>query len=238
MENKNSIETIGYIAKEEYLKTFDQSIIPNTFILENKNPYPGYHGQDLPGAGATPEYIYLITKRRYHNEEVYRATKNIKKYISFDFDAALCDLSIHNDEYASVRIKDLQKMDQIIELQSAYKEEGFQFKKSKKVETKGIIKVFKHFWTEEVEEGVFMDLEDKNMGYLEMPTYMNWKMFEKITKTIKNNIENNNFDAAVGGMYRRNGLTEIVRIYDEKRNLDALKKLKSMYCDEIKKNFV
>ena len=46
-ENK-IIETFGSITKVEQLHTIDSNILDNTFVLETFEPFPGYHGENLP----------------------------------------------------------------------------------------------------------------------------------------------------------------------------------------------
>ena len=64
MNPKTIIQTIGGVAKEETLFTLTTSVMPNTFVLENEEPYPGYHGKNLP-SGSKPISVFLITKRKH-----------------------------------------------------------------------------------------------------------------------------------------------------------------------------
>ena len=60
-------------------------------------------------------------------------------------------------------------------------------------------------------------------------------MFKKITLDIKNNVDNINFDAAQGVFYRKCGIVDVVRIYDQDKNVERLTTLRKLYLDEINK---
>ena len=234
----NSIETIGFIIKEEILESLNHDIIPNTFVLINRDPFPGYHGQDLPGESANIDSVFFVTKQKYSTEQIYRASNNIKRYFVHEFDAVQAEVNVFNDKFPCIRVRNLKSFDQIAELQSCLKDEGFKFAKRQKVSTSGLIKVYKNFNLEQTEDFFYTDLEDKEMLYFELPAFLTWKMFEKITYSIKNNMTNHNFDLAQGGIYRKNGLLELVRVYEENCNMDKVKELRNKYLAEIKKHLV
>ncbi len=233
--SKNTIETIGYILKEEKFSTLKQSIIPNTFVVETQNPFPGYHGKDLPGEALVPEFVFFVTKKKYTTEDIARATKNIRKYLGRDIDVARADLNIFNKTYPAIRVKDIHDFKAIAELQNCYKSEGFEFVKQQSVETIGLINIQKHFYLQEEGGGIYLDLEDKDYAYFEIPSKLNFEQFRAITMKIKNSLEVSKFDVALGLFYRRLGVVDVVRVYDKDMKLDNLKSIKERYDSELKK---
>ena len=142
--------------------------------------------------------------------------------------------SVFNKMEPCIRIKDLDNYALIPELISYYKEEGINFLKGKKIESySGSMKIKKYFLLDEVQDGVYMDRETREMGYFEIPTILDWDTFEKITIDIKHNIEDNNFDAALGTLYRKSGLKDIIRIYDTNVCLGECLFLHEKYCQAI-----
>ncbi|NJO90679.1 MAG: hypothetical protein HC831_18240 [Chloroflexia bacterium] len=233
--SKNTIETIGYILKEEKFSTLKQSIIPNTFVLETQNPFPGYHGKDLPGEALVPEFVFFVTKKKYTTEEIARATRNIRKYLGKDIDVARADLNIFNKTYPAIRVKDVEDFKAIVELQNCYKSEGFEFAKQQSVETTGLINIQKHFYLQDEGDGIYTDLEDEDYAYFEIPSRLNFEQFRAITLKVKNSMEVRKFDVALGLFYRRLGVIDIVRVYDKNMKLDNLKSIKERYDNEVKK---
>lgn len=235
MDKKSTIETIGYVFKEEKLATLNHNIIPNTFVLETEEPYPGYHGKDLPGASTVPEFVFFVTKNKLTTEQIERITNNIRKYFEQKIDVARAEINIFNNTFSSIRIKDCKDLTQITELQSCFKSEGVEFAKSRSIDSKGLIKIQKHFHLEETSEGVYKDLNDSDTFYLQIPAKLNWEQFRAITLKIKNSQEVSNFDAALGLFYRQIGVVDVVRIYDKGPTDEKLNNIRTRYLNEVKK---
>jgi len=242
METKHTIETIGYILKEEKIATLKHNILPNTFVVETQDSYPGYHGKDLPGELKVPEFLFFITKQKYSSEHLARVTKNIRKYFKDEIDIARAELTVYNTLLYSIRIKGIKDFTKISELQSCFKSEGIEFAKSKNVEAECLIKIQKQFILEEKSEGIFQDLEEPSLSYIQVPINLTWQQFKVITSKIKHAMDSGNFDAALGLFYKKQGLTDFVRIYDKEGNIQKMKDLHNRYSNEIKKllldNFV
>jgi hypothetical protein len=235
MNSNHIIETLGYILKEENLVSIQNNIIPDTLIFETKNPFPGYHGKHLPEELTIPEFIYCATKEKYTSEHIFRVTRNVQKYFGKDINVARSELSIHNTLYPSIRIKGCKDFTRVNELISCYKSEGFRFTKSTVIDATSLIKVQKTFSLVEKEKGIYFDNEESKNYYIEVPYYLNFEQFRKITRNIKNNIENDNFDAAQAMIYRKHGIIDLVRIFEINTNLDRLKELQVKYEKEIHK---
>ena len=110
--------------------------------------------------------------------------------------------------------------------------------KGRKIESySGSMKIKKYFLLDEVNEGIYMDRETPEMAYFEIPFQLDWATFEKITIDLKHNIEDNNFDAALGTLYRKNGLKDIIRIYDTNVCLGECLFLMEKYCKAIEQHF-
>ena len=233
MEEKILIETLGAIAKGEDVTSLDHNIMQNTLVLENKEPFPGYHGQNLPSE-SVPMYLYFVTNKKYSVERVMRMTQNIKAYFPHNFDGSAGKICIYNDTYYCIRIRELQSFEQIAELQSCYVDEGVRFMKRKNLNAPAVIQVRKHFYLEKLDNGIYHDLEEPMMYYIQIPFQVRWKMFTSITAHIKNNVDNNNFDAALGAVYMRD-IMDVVRIYANDLTLDKLNFLKDKYEQEILK---
>lgn len=232
MAEKYIIETMGSISKEIEFENLKHRIIPGTLVLEALEPFPGYH-HDVP-LQTIPGTIYFVTTEMYSRENITRKGQEIRKIVQKNFDSATGEVSIYNDKYSCIRIHELDSYDYIEEIQNCFKEFGVKFRKSKKVKAKGITKIKKFFVLDEIEEGVYLDIENKKMAYFKAP-FMNWKLFEKITYSIKNNWEKASFDAGIGTFYRRAELQDMVRIYKDNITKEILLEIRKKYLDEIKK---
>ncbi len=227
------IETFGYITKEEKLHTLDANILENTFVLEAAAPFPGYHGENIPQSD-TPHYIFLVTRKDYGLEKIVRSAKEIGRFFSGPFGARPAELHMFNSIYPAIRINHLTRYGDIAELQRWFADMGISFQKKRNFSGQSLIRVTKQFRLEEIEKGIFRDLDDPLMHYFEVSASLPWKMFEAITMQIKNNVSNNNFDAATGVLFIRD-LMDIVRIYERDPGEERLNMLREKYQEEIEK---
>jgi hypothetical protein len=230
--NTRQIETVGSLLKVDNVITIQHDILPNTFVLETIEPYPGYH--DSVPSGVKPNLIFLVTAQEYSIENIMRTTSRIQNYTDIHLDATPGSLKIYNDTYHSIRLRGLLTYDQIKQVQNYYLCEGIKFLKKKNIEAPALVHLRKPYLLQEVEEGIFKDVEEPMMWYFAIPARMEWNMLKMMTNSIKNNIENNNFDAAFGWVFV-NTLTDIIRIYALNFTLSNIKDLQARYRDEIRK---
>ena len=230
------LERYGNLLKEESLVTMHDKVLPNTFVLEAPEPFPGYFGyySDIP-SDSKPLYIYLVLSHLYTLEEITRATQNIKKYFSADFNAAAGVVSIYNMEYHVIRVRHLDSFEQIVDLQAGYIDEGLEFKKKPKdIAGSAIIRLKKFFTLEEISEGVYFDLDEKDHGYFTIPNKLPWKYFEDLTIKVKNNWDYSKFDAAIGHFHQNFGIVDMVRIYNPNIDREYLMGVRQKYLERIK----
>ena len=233
MADNRTIETLGSITKVEKLKTLESNIMENTLVLDEIEPFPGYHGVNLP-TGYNPATVYLVTKKKLSTVRVLRMTQKIRKYIKDDFDGTPANICINNSIYECIRIRHIPGYDIIPSLQKAFLHEGVKFMKKKIISGEGIIEIKKHFILEECGDGVFKDLDDPLMYYVRIPMHLNWQMFFEITTSIKRNIDDLSFDAALGAIYLRE-ITDVVRIFAKELSIEELVNIRNLYLEELKK---
>ena len=230
------IERYGNLLKQESLRTLDDQILPNTFVMEAPEPFPGFfdYYSDHP-VDSRPLYVYLVVKQLYTLEEITRATQSIRKYFQGDFNAAAGVVNIYNKEYHVVRVRHLQDYSQISELQQCYVDEGIEFRKKPggKPDGPAIIRIKKFFILDEKHPGVYFDVTEKDHGYFTIPKKLNWKLFEDITKKVKFNWERPAFDAAIGHFHVNFGIQDMIRIYNPKMDPEYLMEVRRMFMERL-----
>jgi hypothetical protein len=227
------IETMGYITKVEKLETLNNNILENTLVLEETEPFPGYHGANLP-TGYNPTAVYLILRKKTSTVKIMRHTQHIHKYFKPAFDGTAAQVSMNNDLLHCIRLRYLVDYASVPDIQKCYMHEGLAFMKKKKMHGDGVIEIKKHFELQDMEEGIYKDLEDPLMYYLQIPAHLNWSVFLEITTSIKHNLDNLSFDAALGAIYLKE-ITEVVRIFAGDMGLEDLKKIRERYVEELRK---
>ena len=233
MNSSKIIETLGAVAKEETLVPLVVHIMPNSFVLETIEPFPGYHGSNLP-TDSKPVSVFLITKVKYSTEKILRIAHNVKKYFGHHFDAVPGTICIQNNIFPCIRIRDLDNYELIGDLQKCFFSEGVLFAKKRNIKSDAIIKLKKHFTIQEIEEGIFKDLDDHSMFYLRINQQLTWQMFMQITQRIRNNVELSNFDAGLAAIYTKD-ILDVVRIFSNDISVEQLKLLKEKFNQEIQK---
>ena len=224
---------MGSITKVEKLQTLNSNILENTLVLDEIEPFPGYHGSNLP-TGYNTATVYMVTKEKLSAVRVLRMTQNIKKYIKKEFDGSFATVSINNNVFNCIRIRHIDGYGIIPAIQKDYMHEGVTFMKKKNITGEGIIEVNKHFELEVCGDGVYKDLEDPLMHYIRIPMHLNWNMFLEITTSIKRNIDDLSFDGALGAIYLKE-IIDVVRIFTKEMTIDDLKKIRNLYLEELKK---
>ena len=102
-----------------------------------------------------------------------------------------------------------------------------------KLEITIIIEIRKFFRMEETIDGVYQDLDDKNTAYIYLPKALTWANFEKVTMSIKYNLDDRNFDCAQTSIYTAKGVMDLVRVFDMESCQGKLIHLKQKYMDAM-----
>ncbi len=226
------LETVGMVSKKEKLASADLDNC-RVLVLENLEPFPGYHGLNLP-KDSVPGSLFLVTKYTYNDEKIIRAIQQIKSMDNHtEFDGTPGTIKLFNNSAGVLRLKGLsyENLPKLVEL---FEDTGIDFKKKKKVSPyETIIKIRKFFKLHEIEDGIFQDDIIKEMHYIVLPKYLRWNSFEKITLDIKYNIEDNNYDAALVSVYYESGILDMVRIFDENATIEKLRNIKKKYIEKL-----
>lgn len=230
--NTRNIETVGSLIKVDDVISVQHHILPNTLVLETIEPYPGYHGEVI--GDEKPNLIFLVTEEEYATEHIIRSSSRISKFTNINIDATKASLQIYNDTYYGIRLRGLLTYDYIKQLQESYINDGYRFMKFKNVKAPALIQIRKPYWLEEIEEGIFKDLDEPMMWYFEIPGKMDWNLLKMMTDNIKNNVADNNFDAAFGWFFV-NGVIDFIRLYAKDLTLAQVKDLQHRYREEIRK---
>jgi hypothetical protein len=229
MSEKVLLETIGTIEKKEMLGPVGY----NELVLEAFHPFPGYYGDAVPG-NDTPKSLFAITRSKYTEEKIIRVTQKIKSEHNFKFDGTPGMVTLYNMLNPCIRFKELTSYEQVPAILKAYEDDGIEFMSNRKIEPfTGIIKVKKYFLMEAISDYAFKDAEVEGVYYFSIPVQLRFNQFEKITIDLKHNIEDHKFDAALGTIFRKSGLVDLIRIYDDKCTLERLNSIRTKYINAI-----
>jgi hypothetical protein len=225
------LETFGSLIKEENLKTVEDGIIPNTLVLENKEPFPGYYGA-VPN-DKVPDSFFLVMTKKESTEKILRLTYIIRKNSNIDFEGSPGRICIYNDTYFSIRIRGLDDFSRLEEIQNYYRDNGIEYMKKKKIDANAVIQIKKIFEVKELEENVLQDAV-RDMYYLKINKQLTWSHFRTLTGQVKNNLKNASFDAALAVIYGIE-VYDLIRIYSKDLGIHHLHEIRDKYNEFLHK---
>lgn len=227
-------QTRGRIIKEEKIKSLTDRILNNTLVFENYEPFPGYFGINLPEADK-PRSIFLVLSKEYDTLFLSRAMQQVGKERKHTCDGASCFIETRNHRYCCIRINNLSCFAEIPLIQEIFQKMGIEMMKYKAIDEDALILVDKTFVLKCIDNGIYSDLDDGMKFYFELPFELKWNDFKVITKNVKNNISNNIFDAAIGFVWLRAGLVDMIRIYDMHCDVQRVIEIRKKYYSEIER---
>lgn len=233
MEFNKKLEVFSNLLKQETLFPVEDKVVSGSLVFESLDPFPGYY-HDTPDS-SPPLYLYLALDKMYRLEEIIRASQLIEPRFEGHFDAGKGILYHAAEEIPVIRLRHFGQYDVVAPLQEAFREAGIGYlrKSRKQGEFTALIRIVKMMWIKLVETGVYVDMKEDFHGYIEIPRFLNWEQFEKVTRQVKNNWFGSKFDAAVGSFYVEGRLREFVRIYSSKLDTGYLQDLRALYLEKM-----
>ena len=228
------IETTGCITKVERLTSLEEGALSNTLVLKSKNPFPGYKiRKDITG-NIMLNPVYLILMYRYFPEKVERISKILTgKYDNCSFRYG--EIVFQNNIFPCIRVKGLKEDKMVSRVQTDYKNNDIKFASFKKIDCQAKIKVLKHFKIAEISNGIYRDLYEGEKFYFIIAGQINWRLLVHLTLNIRKNIDNANFDAALGIINRFSGPEDVIRIFDQDKTLKRALEIKNRFIKELKR---
>ncbi len=227
---KQIIERFGGLLKKEPMTCVEKDIIlKGTCILESTSPFSGYYWEV---GGNAPLYLYLMLEGSNTYWKVARAVQEVKKKISFPFDGVFAEITFPDGFCCyAIRIRDLERYDQISALQQAFQEAGLELKKKQRhIEgVESLIRLEKFFYLEPHPDGYYIDKQQPHHGYFTLPGPISWEAFSKLTKEAKYDTSILYFDQALAYFYENGKMVDLVRIYREQLSMEILAAIRNRY---------
>lgn len=232
METHRILETRGIIIKEERVKSLEGNILDNSLVLENTEAFPGYFGKNLPDT-KTPRSLFIILDKKYDGLFLARTLKNISGKMQHKCYGSFGEINISGKVLYCLRIKNLDCFPSVINIQKTIVEQGIGIMKYQSIDQKALIRIHKSFLIQPIAEGIYKDLFETDRYYISIPILLQWQEFLKITALVKSNMDNSMFDAALGFIWRIDGLMDMIRIYDKNNDQERINKIRNKYLAEI-----
>ncbi len=241
MISPKTVASLGFILKKEKLGPLNVPEAMDLFALEATQPYPGYYSsQYLPEwSGKHPLHMvyFVIQPFEYaHTEKLTRIGQNVLRELELHLQVYPGFVQIDDQNYYGLhlRAKTLEPLGQIIE---KFREHGVRFVEKKSfTECQCMINVQKFIKMHFVNEGVYQDMVNSDIYYIQLPDELPWKQFEEITLGMKKNLKLPDFDAALASVHHEGGFMDFVRIYTPDLTSFDMDGLRKKYLEQLKES--
>lgn len=230
MKTNAAFQVYGGLVKEEPLSVIDdKTLLSQAGVFEAVAPFFGYYSE-VPGS-VMPKYLYLVMEHPCKCEQIVRASGNIRNYFGHPFDASGGLVTIADQSYPVIRVRNLEQYSHIELLIGHFKNEGVEFRTRirKFANQQALIYQTKFFSLQPLGDGMYMDLLQPHHGYFTIPAFVNWPDFKELTREAKFDSSLLFFDAATAFYYDSLCLTEMVRIYREGLTFEKLSAIRQRY---------
>lgn len=218
------MEHYGHLNKTERLVTLSSNIVRGTLVLESPEPFAGslsYYGE-TPHL-SKPLYVYLVLFKSPDLEQVARATEIVHVTFPWEFSAAFASISINFEHFEAIRIRNLLSFEHIKALQNAYVQAGLEMeRRTHLLEGKAEVKIKKLFQLIKYPKNLFLDFDEKDQGYFEVPNKLSVQDYEALIKKVQNNTHFQTCDFAQGFFYSNAHIMDVIRVYHPELNIQFL----------------
>jgi hypothetical protein len=227
------IQSYGIITKEERVYSLGSRILEDTLVLETKNPFPGYYGKNTPDTDK-PRSLYIILDRKYEYLRLARILKQIRLNLKKKCYSSFGSIETGKKDYYCVRLRNLECFEELSHFQNALLEHGIDLMSAREIDSEAIIQIHKSFVLKHLGADLyFKDEMDPGHYYFKISQDLSWERFKEITHSVKNNIDQNIFDAAKVILWTHEGPTDFVRIFELNPTADRLNKIRNRYEYEL-----
>jgi hypothetical protein len=221
-------ETCGTISKTELMSTLTDYIQPNTCVAEAIEPYAHYYG--VVPYNAAPNSLFLLVNKYCYLDEVLSYAQSLESCLVDKVNFASAIIDYKGKQLPAIRIKFFPDYKLLGKLQSCLIRQGLEFAPKQVIEGKLTVRINKLFRMEEITKDIYLDLEEKNKGYVAIGSHLSQNSFENMIQKIKNTGSCHLFDAVQGTVLLNGKVVEIVRVFSEGLEVTILECIKSQFA--------
>ena len=235
MKQLTVIQTIGSIIKQELLNSLNDNILPNTCVLfSRKLDSERFTERDqIQLEGEQLSSIYIVLQYRYAPEKILKLSKQISKLLNTECSITYVEIMLKDKILPCIRIKRLRHMSYVSTIQKIIKTNNFKLSQTPIIIDNCFVKIFKNFKVLEIDPYIYRDYFEREKIYIKPPYGIDNDLFNLLVFRVKEKMVNNNFDAALGELYRFNGTETIIRILDKNRSLERALEFKMYFMKEL-----
>ncbi|MFP4621066.1 MAG: hypothetical protein ACLFM7_07110 [Bacteroidales bacterium] len=226
MATSNVLSAAGSITKKEYVCTTRIRALKNYLILESVDPFPEAH---IRHKSSFVKFYYAGIISDMLDQDIKIAAQSAEGQIRGEVASAVGELKIGDKAFNAIRLRNVSSQ-MLPRLIKAYEYEGIRMQpREENIHDYAWIHIRKFFHLEEIEEGIFTDLDDPYIGYLQLPKTVEWPELEALTGKVKTETHYPNFDRALGTIFKQGDPIEVIRIFSPDMTEEVLKDIAASY---------
>ncbi len=225
MKTKKLIQVCGSIIKVESIVPITAHIAKNTVVAEANKPYSDYYGVAPFNMPTKPNSLFFFTVPYYSLQEALRFAKLINLSCMQELNIAVSVLEFASGQYPAIRIKNFPDYKMIHKLQECFEEQGVEFAKKVSLGNEANIRANKCFSLEKLDRNIYIDHLQEKTAYVALSKLISQENYSQVIANIRNNPDFPMFDAARGAIILDNQITDIVRIYSGRLEVEMLKNI-------------
>jgi hypothetical protein len=232
MSKNNVLSASGSVTKKELVRSIKIKSGQDYIILESADPFPQVDYK-LKKKVKLPKYFYIGIIQKHLDQDILLSARNAERDMHEDLNSAVGTIVINEDKYNVIRLKNIPTRI-LANALDVFQEHGIKIVSfNKNINDTAIIHTRKFFYLEEIEQGFYMDLDELEKGYVEVPRRFKWAEFEEISENVRSDCRYTDFDGAIGEINKHGLNQNMIRIYSPQLDTDKLLEIGKGYIKHL-----
>ena len=234
----------GYACFSQQLRVarFTGTDLNNLVILES-DPEQGYFfSGSLPEQmkNANDHHLYLVVQKTIpcFQDRIIRHAHYIENELKLNLHISPGQMTFENETHSCVRLR-VSELGLLKDFIDDLEEMGIEFVYGRRFRHfqpyVSFVQFKKYIELEALGDDVFRDMEDKNTHFVEIPSDIDYSLFETMIDDIKNNCELNMFNTALVYFHVKDHIMDLVALYSRDCNEERLPLLAEFLDKEVKR---
>ncbi len=232
MSKNNVLSASGSITKKELVRSIKIKSDQDYIILESADPFPQVDYK-LKKKVKLPKYFYIGILQKHLDQDILLSARNAERDMREDLNSAVGNITIGKDQFNVIRLKNIPTR-MLANILNVFQEHGIRIISfDKNINETAVIHTRKFFYLEEIEQGFFIDLDEVEKGYVEVPRRFKWEEFEEISQNVRSNCKYTDFDGAIGEINKHGLNQNVIRIYSPQLDNEKLLEIGKGYIKHL-----
>ncbi len=237
---ENDLAGYACFSQKLEMDRFPASELHDLLILES-DPRQGYFfsgslPEEMPQAN--DHHLYFVVRKTIpcFQDKIIRHAHYIEHELKLNLHISPGQMTFENETHSCIRVR-LGELGLIKDFIDGLEDMGIEFFYGRRFRYFkpyiSLVQFKKYVELKELSEGVYRSQTDNNSHFVEIPTNIDYDVFETMIDDIKNNCELNMFNTALVYFHKKDKVMDFVALYSKKCNEEKLLLLSEFLSKEI-----